>query len=320
VRVGIVGAGRTRQGLGPFLARWLEAAGAQVIGVSGRERARARAAAASLTSSLRHPVACYADAQELARAVDLLVVACPIEGHLAGLDAALDAGVPCLCEKPLVSWADWERGLERVAAFRERGLLLVENCQWPFVLPALDALYPEARKRPIRSIAMRLSPAWPGPTMLEDSLSHALSLLQALVTVPADAHLGAVTQTDARADATENLVRFRVHGGAEEVQVELHLKCAAEQPRPAWFSVEGARLDRQVGEDYAISFRGADGREANVQDPLASLVYGLLADLKANERDRSDAAADAISLRLRLYGQICERLDGGGEQPPFGSR
>ncbi|MEC7726816.1 MAG: Gfo/Idh/MocA family oxidoreductase [Planctomycetota bacterium] len=311
-RVGIVGAARARQGLGPFLARWFESAGASVVGVSGRDARRAQAAAAARAAQSGRQVQAYADAAALARAVDLLVVACPVDGHAAGLDAALAAGVPCLCEKPLVGWRDLAAGLARVAAFRARGLLLAENCQWPFALTALDALHPGARRAPVRSVAMRLSPASPGRAMVEDSLSHVLSLLQALVALPGDARACAVTQTDPDADAVENVVRFQVVGGAAPVDVELHLRCCPEQPRPAWYAVDGARLDREIGDGYAISFRSAAGALADVEDPLAALVYGVLADLKTNNRERIHALADAVALRLRLYAGVLGALTGDG--------
>lgn len=313
-RVGIVGAGRTRQGLGPFLARWFERGGARIHGVCGRDAGRGRAAAAGLATKLGHDVRAYPDADALARSVDLLVVACPVEGHLAGLDAALAAGVPCLCEKPLTSWRDAEAGLERVAAFRRRGLLLAENCQWPFALPALAALHPEALPpgplHPgLRSLEMRLSPSQPGRAMVEDSLSHVLSLLQALVPLPPEARVRDVSREDGRDDATRDVVRFRVVSGARGVDVALHLEVCPEQPRPAWFAVDGVRLDRQIGADYEISFRAADGRTAKVEDPLAALVYGLLDDLSRDDRARTESLADALALRLRLYAGVLGGLE-----------
>ena len=308
-RVGIVGAGRTRQGLGPFLAHWFERGGAQVHGVSGRDAGRARAAAAALAMKLGHDVRAYPDAGALARSVDLLVVACPVEGHLAGLDAALAAGVPCLCEKPLTSWRDAEAGLERVAAFRRRGLLLAENCQWPFALRALDALHPDALLSDLCSLEMRLSPAQPGRAMVEDSLSHVLSLLQALVPLPPEARVRDVTRQDGRDAAARDVARFRVVAGARSIDVALHLEVCPEQPRPAWFAVDGVRLDRQIDDDYEISFRAADGRAAKVEDPLGALVYGLLDDLSRDDRARTESLADALALRLRLYAGVLGGLE-----------
>ena len=301
--IGIVGAGRTRQGLGPFLASWFEKCGARISGIAGRDLARTRLAASAMSKQLGHPVAAFRSAVELAESVDALVVACPVEGHLAGLDAALQAGIPCLCEKPLVASADAALGLQRVAAFRAADQLLHENCQWPFVLPAFDELYPGALQQPIHSLTMRLSPAMPGRAMVEDSLSHVLSLLQALVPLPNDAQLQSVSQTNPAIDATENLVQFAVVGAIGKVTVQLDLQCCPQQPRPAWLAVNGERLDRQLSADYSISFRSRDGRVVNVQDPLQQLVYAFLGNLQANSSERS-IALDSIALRIRLYTEL----------------
>lgn len=304
--VGIVGAGRTRQGLGPFLARWFEKSGARIVGISGRDPVRTSAAAVSMSEQLGHEVSAYENANELARHVDALVVACPVEGHLAGLDAALEAGVACLCEKPFVPAADAELGLRRVESFRSAGLLLAENCQWPYALAAVDRLRPDLREQTVKTLQMRLSPAHPGRVMIEDSLSHVLSLLQALVPLSPSASLESVVQSDAGPEATENVVRFRVVDGTDDVEVELRLQCCPQQPRPAWFAVNGVRFDRELGENYAISF-ATDDRSVNVGDPLDLLVYDFLANLKANPSERTNAL-DAIALRIRLYAGVLARL------------
>ncbi|HEB54243.1 MAG TPA: hypothetical protein ENI87_13400 [bacterium] len=307
LRVGIVGAGRSRQGLGPYLAGFFERAGVRVFGVSGRDRERTEAVAGALSGEFAHPVVPFAGAGALAAAVDALVVACPVQGHLDGLDAALAAGVPCLCEKPLVAAEDAARGLERVRHFRERGLLLMENCQWPFVLPELLPATDPATTSP-RAVAMRLSPIGVGRAMVEDSLSHVLSLVQALVALPPDAEAVDVVQSCPARDATENSVRFRIVGGTGGVDVRLDLKTCPQQPRPAWFTIDGARYERRIGEGYRISFVAPDGRTLNVRDPLERLVYGFVANLQANHRERIDALAEAIALRIRLYAGVLQAL------------
>ncbi|MFN7589409.1 MAG: Gfo/Idh/MocA family oxidoreductase [Planctomycetota bacterium] len=308
IRVGVLGAGRTRQGLGPFLARACEAAGGVVVAIAGREGGRSDTVACELAAQLGHPVAVAADAMALAAQVDALVVAAPPEGHLAGLDAALAAAVPCLCEKPLVPAEQAAAGRQRIDAFRTRGLLLVENCQWPFVLPTWARLWSERQGRPVRSLAMGLGPAWPGPTMVVDSLSHVLSVLQALVPLPPDVPLLDVSQSDAGPAATHNVVRFAVRGPAGRVDVSLHLTQCPAQPRPAWIDVDGARIDRQLGPNYDQSFVRPDGQGEPVEDPLHQLVYGFFTDLRAGTRDRTEAHADAILLRLHLYADLLQQL------------
>lgn len=262
--------------------------------------------ARELAAQLGHPVAVADGPAALAGMVEALIVGAPVPGHLAGLDAALSAGIPCLCEKPLVAAAELELGLDRIERFRARGLLLVENCQWPFVLPALRALHPE--RGPVRQLAMGLGPRWPGPAMVVDSLSHVLSVLQVLVPLPAGARAEQVRQADSSPTATRNMVDFRVRGPAGATEVRLELTHSPAQPRPAWLDVDGARIDRRIGPDYAQSFVRPDGRAEPVQDPLRQLVYGFFTDLHAGNRDRTEAHADAILLRLRLYADVLQQL------------
>lgn len=308
LRIGIVGAGRTRQGLGPFFASAFGAAGCRITGVSGRDLAGAERAAQELGKGLEHPVAAHPDAASLARNVDALVVASPVPGHLAGLDAALAAGIPCLCEKPLVAAEDLAAGRERIAAFRRRGLLLQENCQWPEVLPALFALHPELRGQRIERVAMGLGPGWPGRTMVVDSLSHVLSIVQALAPLPPDASPRQVHQTDSGEQAGHNLVTFGLAATTGAIAVDLHLDHTPAPPRPAWIAVNGVRIDRRIGPSYAQSFVAADGRSIPVSDPLHRLVYGFAAALRTPDRERTTTTADVVDLRLRLFAAVLAAL------------
>ena len=312
LRVGIAGAGRTRQGLGPYFAHWFEDVGARVVGVSGRDHASAERAAAELTSKLGHAVIAARSAAELARTVDLLVVASPVPAHCDGLDAALAANVHCLCEKPLVSFRDEAAGRARIAAFADRGLVLAENCQWPYVLPALFELHPELVQAPVHEVTMGLAPAGTGFSMIEDSLSHLLSIAQAVGVIDATTTAADVRQTDPSLRAGHNVVTFDLATGPLRVPVALHLQHAPAQPRPAWLAVNGRRIDRRIGKGYELSFAAADGRERKVPDPLRELVYRLAVQLQAEPRERTAANALSVDDRLRLYAAVLRALEQAG--------
>ena len=318
-RIGLVGAGRSKNGLGPFLAAACEAAGARVVGVSGRNPARAVEAAEQLVGRLQHAVAAYSSARLLAQHVDALVIASPAEAHAEGLVAALATGVPCLCEKPLVPVDRTADGLALCEAFRRRGLLLAENCQWPQVLPALWQLHPGLQERPVQTVAMGLGPSQAGRAMIEDSISHVLSVVQALVPFGMDTAVAGVRQTDAGERAEQNVVTFRMVEGAREVAVELHLRRCPVQPRPAWLAVNGARIDRRIGPNYEQSFVAAN-ESVPVSDPLHQLVYAFVAHLTPRNRERSPATVaspalhELIAVRLRCQEAIFRGLERGSRE------
>lgn len=310
-RIGIVGAGRTRNGLGPFLATAFEQAGACVTGVAGRDLLAAAPAAAALEARLGHPVMAHASPAALAAVVDALVIAAPAAAHLAAVAAALEAGVPCLCEKPFVLPAQTDQALALVAAFGDRGLLLMENCQWPFVLDTMFALHPELVGTTIATLEMGLSPSARGRAMILDSLSHALSVAQVVAAVDPAGEVADIRQRDAGADAESDELRFdlRCQGGSA-LAVTLRLQRHETQPRPAWIALDGQRVDRRIGADYAMSLVTADERSKSLPDPLHSLVYRFASLLTRGTPDIVRILAESVATRLRCFRSVIDALEG----------
>ncbi|MCA8949138.1 MAG: Gfo/Idh/MocA family oxidoreductase [Planctomycetes bacterium] len=328
LRIGIVGAGRRRNGLGPFFARHCETAGMHVAGVAGRDRASAERAAAGLLTHIGRAPAAFDSARALADAVDLLIVASPVDAHVEGLEAALAAGVPCLCEKPLVLPEQTGRGLELVTEFGRRGLPLFENCQWPFALDTLRSLYPELGGRAAERLAMGLSPAAGGRAMIRDSLSHVLSVAAECAELGPEGAVRNVCEIDPRRTAESNVLTFELgvkapsHGApaatadAGWLAVELRLERREQQPRPAWLAIDGLRADRRIGENYSQFLLAPDGREEQMPDPLLALVYRVRDLLTPGARDDPRTFAeirDRITTRLHCFAAV---LDGLGREVP----
>jgi hypothetical protein len=314
-RLGLVGPGRTRNGLGPFLARHAVAAGAEVVAVAGRTLPRTRAAAAELAAALGHPVAAHASVFELTARGDLtaVIVAAPIPAHLPALRAALAARLSTLCEKPLVDVGEHAAAMDVVGGFANAGVLLVENCQWPRALAAL-------RRRgvlesaPPASFSMRLSPAGSGRAMLVDSVSHFLSVLQDLYGLDRDASAGleriAFTGVAAEASELSVEVAVRAAGGLARARLDL-VRCPA-QPRPAWLEFDGRRLSRQLQlPAYVWQFR--DGQTVHsIGDPQADLVYDfvqLLSQPSSASPDLVRRHAAAVANRARSFEAIVSAYD-----------
>lgn len=308
LRCGIVGPARSRNGLGPFLARFAEGAGLRVVAAAGRDSERTAAACASLAAALGHAVAPHASlaAMLAAERLDALIVATPALAHRAALELALAHGCAVLCEKPLVAPHECAAIEPLLDDFLARGLALVENCQWPFTLPAFRALWPGLAPSP-RSFAMGLSPAERGPAMLEDSLSHFVSLAQAIV--PIDARSAVRVPTPARIAAADPTAVLECEFVAERSVLcgRLELRVVERQPRPAWYSIDGHRVDRAIElPGYRLAFETADGRREGFEDPMRDLVYGFAALVRSPALDRIRAESESIRHRARLYHAILD--------------
>jgi predicted dehydrogenase len=305
-RVGVIGARRTRQGLGPFVVRDLVTAGAHVpcfLVTSERSLAPARV---ELERHARVSPRGYTDPERMleSESLDALAILSPSDSHEAHLWRALERGLPVLCDKPLVWGGDQlaQRAGAVVAEFAKRGLLLYENCQWPFTLAAFERLHPGSLAAPPSRFRMELQPASQGVDALADSLPHPLSLLQALVPGAAPA---IEDFTAARpAGSTPLTLRFRYRSGDRSCAVEVALVDSDRLPRHAAYAIDG-RLARRVvaPETYQLSFAASD-RIVAVDDPLSILVADFVARLRTpDETDRRSRARD-IEQRMGLLAEL----------------
>ncbi len=288
LRIGILGARRRRQGLGPFVARYLAAAGLDVPCFLGTSDATNGETRAQLREVAGVDAVGYTDATAMVaeQRLDALAVLTPPEAHGAGLELALEHGLHALCEKPLL-WggpgcslpdlvADGRRAIR---AFGEAGLLLRENCQWPCTLPAYRELHPDGPSEPVERFEMRLTPASRGELMLADAVHHPVSLLQALV--PArEVRVDDVTLSERDPEAGELELTFRYQADSRAVDVRIDLRHGRELPREAGFAVNGRWARRVVRtSDYALFFT-AGTRVVDVPDPLEQLVTAFAGELE----------------------------------------
>ena len=306
--VGIVGAGRTRNGPGPFLATCAERAGFRVTAVAGRSPERTADDAAEFATRLGHPVAACRGLDSLCGSgIDGLVIASPTVHHLEALEAAVTARVPVLCEKPLVHETQGEAGAAVVEAFAAADLPLMENCQWPFVLPVLRTLWGNPPGQLPCRIALGLAPARPGREMVQSMLSHLLSVLQALVPVDADTTVCRVGLDHPELDGRASTLRFALGGPRGGIEAALHLHLCPAPPRPAWIEIDGIRMDRCVADDHSFSFDGR-GRRVQVPDPMQQLVHRFAELVRVPQRSRIQTEVDLVRQRLRLYHDILRAL------------
>lgn len=307
--LGMVGAGRSRNGLGPFLATFAERVGFRVVGVAGRTPERGAVAASALAARLGHEVRAHPDLETLCGSgIAALLIASPVEHHPAALGAALAHRLPALCEKPLVDDRRAEAGSALIEGFAAAGIPLVEHCQWPYVLPALRPLLGrDLAGTPPKRVALGLAPARPGTDMVRSVLSHLLSVVQAVAPVDAETRAREVALERCAPDGTAMVLRCLL-GGRGPVEAVLELRTCPSPPRPAWIAIDDVRADRRVTADYGFVFE-ANGRAFPVPDPSERLLESFAA-LVAGRAPRAEVARqlDLVRQRWRLYREILTAL------------
>ena len=331
-RIALIGARRARQGLGPFVARFLQAAGAEVCAHVGWRPETLSTTSDALQAVLDHPCPGYLDLAELHRDLGVhgVAILCPPEYHGAYLDQAAALGLHVLCEKPFTlergpQGIDLQSGVaERLHAFHTRGLWVEENCQWPHVLPSLRRL---ARlvgvdpKASVHRFAMGLSPSASGVTMGIDSLSHPLSVLQALRPGPQTVQDVSVQARPGTSDTSHGFeIRFRFGSPApypsqsstsgnaplSPIECRVVLEDSPQRPRPAWIQINDLRADRVVrAEDYAI-FLQAGPSQVSVPDPLEAHLQGFVERLGQVLAGAPVSPSEAILHRAQWMQQLIQ--------------
>lgn len=306
-RVALIGARRTRQGLGPFVARDLVALGLDVAAVLGTRSESVESAVRDLDASLGiHPRG-YLDLDRLLsdEALDALIVLSPAQTHETYLRTALDAGVHVYCEKPLV-WggeAYAARGVELAEGFRSARQLLAEGCQWPWVLGAFRALHPDVGSEPPKRFGMLLSPASTGHQRIGDCLPHVLSVLQAVSLHARPAVEGPEFEPYPGSDESLR-ARFVYRSGSTRVRTEVELRARQSAPRPAALEIDGRRAERVIQlPDYKMRLR--DGRRSvPLPDPLTARLADFVRDLDAVRGGALPPDPAPIARRLELLQEL----------------
>ena len=307
--MGVIGARRRRQGLGPFVVRDLVRAGAHVPCFLATSEKTRNETQERLARDQGIAARGYLDLEEMREAeqIDALAILSPAETHETYLEAAYRAGLHVLCEKPFVWQCDdlGVTGAGILDAFASRDLLVVENCPWPYTLPCFEALHPEFRSsrthqanRAPERFDMFLQPSNGGLQMLCDSFPHAISLLQALI--PDSPLALEAIEYEGNLETGPMTVRFRCISETSPTLVRVELEPTQALPRRAWIAIDGRRAERDVISDsYELSFSDA-GRSVPVRDPLSLLVADFIDNLATPNAPRRERLRRTIARRIEM--------------------
>jgi hypothetical protein len=279
-RVIVVGARSTRQGTGPFIAGAIKKSGAEVVAVVGTQTHSVESALASLATEQDIRCRGYTDLNEAiaSEQPDAVAICSPYPFHLDQLQTVAAAGCHCLVEKPLV-WPGSAIQVSRsVEHFSRRGLLLQMVAQWPLSLVAFAELNGPIPQM-VNDFTMRLSPVSIGPNMVPDSAPHFISMLQALLG-PGQCEQVEIELIEVDEQPGGKLAlkcNYRHDRGVARAQ--LLLETCEQRPRPAWYQINGMRVDRKVELPHYAQCLVAGERSVSMKDPMEGVVEHFLAAL-----------------------------------------
>jgi hypothetical protein len=275
LNVSIIGAGRRRNGIGEYIAKYFHRHGAivsSVLGTSERTSLEASHALRKYGVEARP----YTDFDRMVESEtpDAAVIASPSSTHEAYLIKCLAAGLHIFCEKPFI-WGGRENIRQRIEDIfekaRQKKLTVAMNSQWAFSLDAYEAISGRVILQNSNTFYMALSPPFPGREMIPESVPHALSLLYCLLGV------GEIEDLSLEPDGKRGMgIKFSYLFDTRTCDVFIRLTCQEAPPRDFSFGLNEKIVSRSLdSESYEIYFHHGE-RRMKIIDPLELSVKNFL--------------------------------------------
>ncbi len=279
IKVSIIGAGRTRNGIGEYIGKYFHKHGAIVTSVLGTSEKSSLQASLALRKygAEAHP---YTDLDRMAERekFDVAVIASPSSTHQEYLLKCLDLGLHIFCEKPFI-WNDQRDIRERIEDIfeeaRRKKLTVAMNSQWPFSIGAYEAVSGKVVVENSNTFFMAMSPPFPGREMIPESVPHALSLLYSLLGV------GEIEDLSFESEGERAMgIKFSYLFDTRSCDVSIRLTSRETPPRDFSFGLNEKIISRSLGpQDYEIYFHHGE-MKMKIVDPLELSVKNFLKALE----------------------------------------
>src|SRR4030043_1649242 len=275
MNVSIIGAGRTRNGIGEYIGKYFHKHGGKVTSVLGTTEKTSLQASLALRK-YEIEARPYTDFDQMVRAEkpDAVVIASPSSTHYGYLLECIDSGLHIFCEKPLIWGSDTDLR-KRVEEIFEKALpkklTIAMNSQWPFSIDAYEALCGKIMIQKWNTFFIRMSPPFPGREMIPESVPHALSLLYCLLGV------GEIEDLNFESDGERELsISFSHLFGTQVCDVFIRLIFRETPPRDFSFGLNDKIVFRSLDfENYEIYFNYED-KKLRIVDPLELSVINFM--------------------------------------------
>ncbi len=281
LNVSIIGAGRTRNGIGEYIGRYFHKHGATVTSVLGTSEKTSLQASLALRK-YGMEARSYTDFDRMVEKEkpDAVVIASPSSTHHEYLLKCLDLGLHAFCEKPFI-WndvRDIRAGIEDIfERARRKRLTIAMNSQWPFSIEAYEAVTGKVVIENSNTFFMAMSPPFPGREMIPESVPHALSLLYCLLGV------GEIEDLSFQPEGERMVgIKFSYLFDTRSCDVSIRLTSQEAPPRDFSFGLNGKIVSRSLDlENYGIYFHHGETK-MKIVDPLELSVKNFLGALETD--------------------------------------
>jgi predicted dehydrogenase len=275
MNISIIGAGRKRNGIGQYIAKFLNHHGARVTSVLGTSEETSKDASRTL-QKYGIESAPYTDFRRMVdqERPDAVVIASPSPTHYDYLAKSIDLGLHIFCEKPFIwpGYADTREKVDEILKkVKEKKLILAMNSQWPFAWRFYQQICGEIEIKKSTRFFIQMAPFTSGKEMIPESVPHALSLLYA--------SLGEGQISELRFKSPkkgEMVITFQYVGYGKDCGVQIQLARKEEQPRDFCFGFNDKIVKRSLDfQTYAIYFE-CERQRLNIADPLELSVQNFM--------------------------------------------
>ncbi len=275
MNVSIIGAGRTRNGIGEYIGKYFHQHGGKVISTLGTTEKTSLQACSALRK-YRIEARPHTDFDEMVRAErpDIVVIASPSSTHYEYLLKSIDSGFHIFCEKPFI-WDDHTNLLKTVEKIfkqaKEKKCIIAMNSQWPFAINDYEKICGKVRIKNRNTFYVKMAPPLPGRKMISESVPHALSLLYCLLGDGEIEDLNFESGGEREMD-----IRFTYRFGTQVCDVFIQLVYQEIPPRDFTFGLNDKIVFRSLDpENYQIFFHYGD-EKLRIMDPLELSVKNFL--------------------------------------------
>ena len=279
MKASIIGAGRTRNGIGEYIGKYFHQHGAKVTSVLGTsEKTTLQASSALRKYGIEAHSYTDLDAMVSAEKPDIVVIASPPSTHYDYLLKCLDWGLHIFCEKPFI-WDDHTDIRKKIEDIfekaREKRLTIAMNSQWPFSIDSYEEICGEIRIEERNNFFARMSPSSTGRVMIPESIPHPLSILYCRLGA------GEIEKLNFELDEEgEMSVRFTYLFETRACDVLIKLGHQKTPPRDFSFGFNGKIVARSLDLNHYEIYFNYGNKKLKIMDPLELSVKNFMEAVK----------------------------------------